>query len=390
MTVAPAVDQMVTALIPSLSRSLADQFNVFRVMHHGTHEKQLSNVFAWLLRPDATHRLGSTFQEILVARVNGGLPAGSDQFPAFGYRVIQEVNTSGSGEIGGDIADIMLTCETASIVIENFESSDGHGHDYGRYLAHGAEGGKQSVVVLLCARREAHRQIGGWQDAVVMTYAELISALESRVAQDSKWRRENPDQYFFINQLVEHFVEGARAVSIEDRISFINTMCETGESARYGYRQQAAAAEEFAALIAQHATRQFEEGRSTLASVKRTLKRYAERTLVRQLAALLTSGPITSVEMNFRGQWEWCVTLRRDQHPTIFLEFGPTAVVENGRVPQPLTAPDYTKVFVTRKVAGDGIDFILQTDVGLQEVLEGLSDDDTRLRDAVLAAAGAG
>ncbi|GAA4707079.1 hypothetical protein GCM10025781_27130 [Kocuria gwangalliensis] len=35
----------VTALVPMLSRSLAEEFNVFRVMHHGTHEKQLSNVF---------------------------------------------------------------------------------------------------------------------------------------------------------------------------------------------------------------------------------------------------------------------------------------------------------------------------------------------------------
>ena len=27
----------------------SEEFNVFDVMHHGTHEKQLSNVFAWLL-----------------------------------------------------------------------------------------------------------------------------------------------------------------------------------------------------------------------------------------------------------------------------------------------------------------------------------------------------
>lgn len=56
------MDQLVTALIPSLSRSLTEQFNVFRVMHHGTHEKQISNVFAWLLQPDETHELGDAFQ----------------------------------------------------------------------------------------------------------------------------------------------------------------------------------------------------------------------------------------------------------------------------------------------------------------------------------------
>lgn len=51
------LDQMVTDLVPSRSRSLAVQFNVFRVMHHGTHEKQLSNVFAWLLRMDVVGRV---------------------------------------------------------------------------------------------------------------------------------------------------------------------------------------------------------------------------------------------------------------------------------------------------------------------------------------------
>jgi len=61
-------------------------------------------------------------------------------------------------------------------------------------------------------------------------------------------------------------------------------------------------------------------------------------------------------------------------------------VVENGLVPQPLAGPDYSKVFVTRAPAGQSvIDQIIQTDVGLDEVLAGLSGDDTRLRDAVLA-----
>src|SRR3954451_20618250 len=69
-----SLDQMVTALVSSLSRSLAEQFNVFRVMHHGTHETQLSNVFAWLLRADGTHGLGDDFQRIFVGCVNRGLP----------------------------------------------------------------------------------------------------------------------------------------------------------------------------------------------------------------------------------------------------------------------------------------------------------------------------
>ena len=97
---------------------------------------------------------------------------------------MQEVNTSGHEDLGKDIADIVLTNARASVVVENYESSDGHGHDYCQYLAHGAVGGKQSVVVLLCARRQSHRQTNGWEQAVVVTYAELLEGLKGHVAGD--------------------------------------------------------------------------------------------------------------------------------------------------------------------------------------------------------------
>jgi len=377
---------MVTALVPSLSRGLAEQFNVFRVMHHGTHEKQLSNVFAWLLSVDGTHELGDAFQRLFVEQVNRCLPVAS-QLPTGGYRVIQEVDTSGHEDLGRDIADIVLTSARARIVVENYESSDGHGHDYHRYFAHGALGGKQSVVVLLCIRRESHRQTDGWEQAVVVTYAELLEGLKAHVAGDIAWRRGHPQQSFFINELVQHFTEGPGVVSGEDRIAFIKAMCVTGEGARFGYRPQEVAAQEFADLLALHAKRQFEEGRKTLAEVKRALKRYAEWTLIGQINGTLPIGPLTSIQARFVGQWEWCVALRRaDSQPNVYLEFGPTAVVENGRVAEPVVDPDHTKIFVTRQAADpDGIDRIIQTDVGLDEVLAGLSDDDVRLRDGVLA-----
>ncbi len=61
---------------------------------------------------------------------------------------------------------------------------------------------------------------------------------------------------------------------------------------------------------------------------------------------------------------------RSDPEPAVFLEFGPTALVENGRVSEPLADPDYTKVFVTRQAADhEGIDQIIQTAVGLDDVL---------------------
>lgn len=109
--------------------------------------------------------------------------------------------------------------------------------------------------------------------------------------------------------------------------------------------------------------------------------------MTHQLSGALPSGLVTAVETRFVGQWEWCVVLRRaDPQPNLYLEFGPTAVVENGLVAEPVTDPDFTKIFVTRQAAtGEGIDRIQQTDVGLGEVLSGLSVDDVRLRDALLA-----
>jgi len=389
-TTSNSFDQMVADLVPSLSRSLAEQFNVFRVMHHGTHEKQLSNVFAWLLREDATHWLGDAFQRLFVEQVNRGLPAES-QLPISGYRVIQEVGTSGLGALGQDIADIVLTSAQTSIVVENYGTSDGHGHDYHQYLAYGAEGDKQSVVVLLCGRRESYLQTAGWEQAVVVTYGELLERLKSHVTSHASWRRAHPQQHFFISEMFDHFLEGASAMGIEDRIAFIKVMCESGESERYGHRPQETAAQEFATLFAQHAKRQFEDGRKTLGASKRALKSFAEQTLRRQVNAASDSGHIESVHARFVGQWEWCVTLERsDFAQRIYLEFGPTAVVENGRAPDPLNDPDFTKVFVTRKAADhDGIDQILQSSVGLQDVLAGLNVDDTRLLECVLAVAGA-
>ena len=147
------MNRFVTALLPSLSRSLSETFNIFRVMHHGTHEKQLSNVFAWLLNADATHDLGDKFQTAFVQRVNERVHS-NNQLPLTGYRVIQEVDTR-TGSTGKendptegvDIADIILWRNDAALVIENYGTSDGHGHSYKQYLAHGSAGGRKAVAL---------------------------------------------------------------------------------------------------------------------------------------------------------------------------------------------------------------------------------------------------
>src|SRR5699024_5135744 len=224
LEVARSLYRMITTLVPSLSVSLAGQFNVFRIMHHGTHEKQLSNVFAWLLNPQGTHGLGDTFQQIFVEQVSQGLADG-ERLPTRGYEVVQEVDTSGSEDLEGDIADIVLTSERASIVVENYEWSDGHGHGYERYLAHGAAGGRQSVVVLLCVRHVSHLQTDGWEKAVVVTYAELLESLHAHVAADAVGRRAHTRQDGLHSELVAHVNDGPGVVSGEDQIRFIEAMC---------------------------------------------------------------------------------------------------------------------------------------------------------------------
>ena len=189
--------------------------------------------------------------------------------------------------------------------------------------------------------------------------------------------------------MIDHFVEGPAAVNLDDQLSFIQAMCETGESARYGYQAQDLAAQEFAELVAEHARRQMEDSRETLARVKAGLQGFARTTLTNQVNKKVETGQVQKVEANLKGIWQWCIALHRaDAQPTILLVFGPTAVVKNESAPELVSDPDYSRVFVTLKTAGQqSLERIVQTDVSLGEVINGLSQDDDRLRDAVLAVA---
>lgn len=175
-------------------------------------------------------------------------------------------------------------------------------------------------------------------------------------------------------------------MNTEDTLAFLTAMCETGESARYGQRPRDRVAEDFADLMAAQARRQFEDSLALLAATKKALRGHANATLVGQVNAQIPAGPIEKVVTRFVGQWEWCVELQRsDDHPTVFFEFGPTAVAEQERVPRRLEAPDYSQVFVSLQgPSGEGISRLAHTGVGLTEVLDGLQATDLRLRDAVL------
>lgn len=384
------MSSFVTALLPTLSRSLDEEFNVFRVMHHGTHEKQVSNVFSWLLDPAGTHGLGDAVQRIFLDVVNRSLPP-DGQLPPEGYAVSQEVDTRGGGEsssaeFAADIADILLVCDDAAVIVENYGTSDGHGHDYRRYLAYAKGNGRHGAVVLLCHRRETHLQRDGWEEAVVVTYADVLDSLQAHIARDRSWVQSHSEQNFFIQQMVQHFVEGPAAVNLDDQISFIKAMCDSGESTRYGLRPHERGSQDFADLVAEHARRQFDDTRKTLGAIKTGLRTFSRSTLMNQVNEEMVQGGLERAEARFVGKWEWCVNLHRaDPHPNIYLVFGPTAVEELETMPMDGEKPDFSHVLVS-SAPGDRPDRrrIVETEIGLGEVIGGLAHHDVRLRDAVL------
>lgn len=238
--------------------------------------------------------------------------------------------------LGKDIADIVLTHDLASIVVENVHTLDWHGHSYIRYLTHGGRGDRLNTVVLLGIRRDIHGLRDGWENAVVVTYAEVLDGLRELIGDLPGWRREHKQQLFFLDQMFDHFLEGPATVDIEDRIEFLTEMCETGESARYAYRPHEAASQEFADILAEHARQQFEDGCALLSDVKRALRTFARTTLTEQVNDLLADGPIERVTANYVANWQWCVTLHRsDSQPHVFLEFGPQPGWSTDVVPGP-------------------------------------------------------
>jgi len=245
---------MVTRLVPTLIQPWREDLNILNVMHHGTHEKQISNIFTWLLDAGGSHNLGHQFQRIFLTAINRhsdvNVPMGS-------FRVEQERNTAEDGS-PKDISDIVLIGDDAVVVIENYHKSDGHHHSYDTYLSYAKRRGNDpthAVVVMLCGfvdegALEADHNVG-WRDkAPVVTYPQLLAALATEIASTATYPTENPKPYWFIDQLVSYFVKGTPVN--EDLIAFVVGMCEVGEAERYRPKNQAAEAKRFAGDTGRH------------------------------------------------------------------------------------------------------------------------------------------
>jgi hypothetical protein len=381
-------EQLVTGLLPVLAKKPREEFNVFNVMRYGGHEKQLSDVFAWLLDADGTHKLGDAFLRIFIDEVNQGL-RDAEPISHGSYGVRQEVNTAGVGD-GGDIADLVLEDDKTVLVIENYYTSSGHGHSYDGYLSFGESQGKRSVVVLLCVTQNSAEQSDGWEQASIVTYSSLVQRLVHNVASDEHYKRECAAQYSFIDQMHKRFVGGTK-MNDDVLVDFIEAMCRTGEAGRYGWRPIEPAAVRFADDLREQAKAQFDGGRELLRRLKTALRNYAADVQKSQVNAELGQEYISTVTASYQGIYEWTVNFNTpdESGPVLQLKFGPSAWSANeenrsdwGDEAWEETVPsaqaDYSHLFIARKKE------IRQSVVTLREALGGLSPEDFRLRDELV------
>lgn len=385
----PLTDDLVTELLPILGRSLDVGFNVFDVMHHGTHEKQLSNVFGWLLDIGGTHNLGDRFVRIFVDETNRAMP-GYMPFPFEDYRVQQEVNTA--ADFGGaDIADLVLETDAVRIVVENYFTSDGHGHSFERYLEYSRHDGRQGAVVLLCRDEDRNRLSHGWENAHIVTYRMLIMRLYDAVCGDARYQKGNPDAHSFIEQMHRKFVSERSLVGDREILKFVTALSHTGEAQRYGSPRQDEVAEQFASDVAVQARQRFVEGRELLQRLKVSLRAFSDGPLREQLNATLNPAQVRKVSMTFAGIYQWTINFELDgipnaaMEPLIQLKFGPSAWFANvqdayWRHKVEPENVEYSYVFITRTDA----QILQQSTVTLQEVLDGLEPSDSRLHDAII------
>lgn len=378
-------DHLVTTLVPLLAEPTAPEFNLFQVLHHGTHEKQVSNLFAWLLDQEGTHHLGDTFQRIFIDQVTRSRP-GAPIDGSGPYSVRQEVNTSPPTD-DPDIADLILESDTTVIVVENYHVSDGHGHDYHRYRDFGKRSGKQPIVVMLCGASTPSALVDGWEDAALITYASLLDQLTAHVTADQAYRDAHPQQCFFFDQMYAHFVKG-RHVNDTELIAFVGALCNSGDASYYQQSPDSKGAVNFADSLRERALEQFNESRDLLWRVKAALQGYSATTLKSQINEALSDEFVVDVKANQKGIYQWTVVMRCASQPpetegALLIKFGPSAwfAVErdahwdSGEV---APAADYSCLFLT--YGGR----IHQSSVTIEEVLEGIGLDDTRLRDAAL------
>lgn len=179
-------------------------------------------------------------------------------------------------------------------------------------------------------------------------------------------------------------------------LDFVVAMCVTGEAGRYGEQQHGSAAERFANEVAQQARERFGEGRDLLTRAKDRLGNFSREHIRRQLNLALGEGFTGQVVSNYQGIYRWTISFSlpgfvlpqeaESGEPPLRLKFGPSAWFANEqdlhwKVKIDPKNADYSRLFITWEATRE----IRQSVVTVQEVLDGLSADDMRLRDEILS-----
>jgi hypothetical protein len=174
-------------------------------------------------------------------------------------------------------------------------------------------------------------------------------------------------------------------------LDFVIAMCATGEAGRYGKQRHALAADRFANEVAEQARERFGEGRELLGCVKVRLRNFSAQDLRRQLNETLGDGFVSKVSARYAGMYLWTVNFDLPDDGEKFgearlqLKFGPSAWFANEkdthwkRTVDPEVA-DYSRLFLTRAKTKE----VRQSEVTLQEVLDGLAPSDRRLHDEIV------
>jgi len=274
--------------------------------------------------------------------------------------VRQEVDTSGSG---ANIADLVLEGASTVIVVENYYTSDGHGHSYKGYRRFGKQGGKDCVVVLMCESVNPASQTDDWELAPVVTYRTLVERLIRHIATDRQYQQECYEQYSFFRHMDRQFLKG---INVNDKhiIDFIDAMCQTGEANRLslGREEDLRFADEFREL----AVSNFNEGRELLFRIKSILKDYGSRVLRDQVNEALGEPHFGEVNAGYQGSYQWTINFRpsvphavpEGAKPPVDggaglmqLKFGPSAWFANTHEPSPwvtrVSEPNYANLFIT-------------------------------------------
>lgn len=387
--------ELLGELLRGLGKSKELGFNVFDVMRYGDHEKLLSHVFKWLFDASSSHNLGDQFQRVFIDVISKKPPEISaklsSKLPSDQYSVRDEVNTALPGKTK-DIADLVLENDSARIVIENYITSDGHGHSYENYSRYSKEDpAKTGLVVLLCRDEDPNLLKKGWEDAVVVTYDILLKRLCEILDVDKKYQENNLEAYSFIKQMYAKFSKERIKMEDLDALSFVATMCQADQAGLYQIKQVDRAADQFATEMADTAKNYFRSGRSVLNEIKGKLYSFCKSALTDQLNKTLEENFVHNVSIRGVGLYQWsiCFDIYESDNNYVknglLIKFGPSAwhaCVEDKtwNCTHKKEELDFMCLFILRNSNSS----IRQSRVRLEEVLQGLEPTDTRLHNEIV------